>query len=105
MNIDAMKRRMETRLKELTREAREIDAELHEPGDPDFEERAIEIEGEEILEGLGKVALDEIAQIKSALTRIELGTYGTCVNCGEEISEARLNAVPYAARCIKCAGS
>lgn len=104
MNIDAMKRRLEKRLGELTRETREIDAELHEPGNPDFEERAVEIEGEEILEGLGKVALDEIAQIKSALTRIELGTYGTCVNCGDTISEARLNAVPYAARCMKCAG-
>ena len=104
MNIDAMKRRLEKRLGELTRETREIDAELHEPGNPDFEERAVEIEGEEILEGLGNVALDEIAQIKSALTRIKLGTYGTCVNCGDTISEARLDAVPYAARCMKCAG-
>lgn len=104
MNIDAMKQRLETRLAVLSREARAIDAELHEPGDPDFEERAIEIEGEEILEGLGKVALDEIAQIKFALTRIDLGTYGVCVICGEDIADARLNAVPYAAKCIKCAG-
>ena len=104
MNIDAMKQRLETRLAVLSRETREIDAELHKPGNPDFEERAVEIEGEEILEGLGNVALGEIGQIKSALTRIELGTYGVCVICGEVISEARLNAVPYAAKCIKCAG-
>jgi RNA polymerase-binding transcription factor DksA len=104
MKIDAMKNKLEKRLAELSRETREIDAELHEPGNPDFEERAVEIEGEEILEGLGKVALDEIEQIKSALTRIELGTYGVCVVCGEDISNARLNAVPYAAKCIKCAG-
>src|SRR5215510_12292785 len=102
MNIDALKSQLEKRLSVLSREAREIDAELHEPGNPDFEERAIEIEGEEILEGLGKVALDEIGQIKSALTRIDLGTYGVCVVCGEDISDARLNAVPYAAKCIKC---
>jgi RNA polymerase-binding transcription factor DksA len=104
MNIDAMKQRLEKRLVVLMREARAIDAELHEPGNPDFEERAVEIEGEEILEGLGKVALDEIGQIKSALTRIDLGTYGVCVICGEDISDARLNAVPFAAKCIKCAG-
>jgi RNA polymerase-binding transcription factor DksA len=104
MNIDAVKRRMVMRLAELAREPRAIDAELHAPGDPDFEERAVEIEGEEILEGLGKVALDEIGQITSALSRLELGTYGVCVVCGADISPARLNAVPYAAKCIKCAG-
>jgi len=103
MNVQKMKQRLERRLAELTRETREIDAELHEPGDPDFEERAVQIEGEEVLEGLGKVALDEIAQIQSALKRVEAGTYGVCVKCGEDIAENRLEAVPYAARCIKCA--
>ena len=103
MNVQKMKKRLEQRLAELTRETREIDAELHEPGDPDFEERAVQIEGEEVLEGLGRVALDEIAQIKSALARIEVGTYGICVKCGDEIADNRLEAVPYAARCIKCA--
>lgn len=102
MNIDAMKRRLEKRLAELNRETRAIDAELHEPGNPDFEERAIEIEGEEVLEGLGNVALDEMAQIKSALTRIDAGTYGVCTVCGNDIADARLDAVPYAARCVGC---
>lgn len=103
MKIDVMKQRLEQRLAELNRETRAIDAELHEPGNPDFEERAVEIEGEEILEGLGNVALEEIAQIKSALTRIAAGTYGVCTVCGKEISDARLDAVPYAARCVGCA--
>ncbi len=103
MNVQKMKKRLERRLAELTKETRDIDAELHEPGDPDFEERAVQIEGEEVLEGLGRVALDEIAQIKSALARIEAGTYGTCVKCGDDIADDRLEAVPYAARCIKCA--
>jgi RNA polymerase-binding transcription factor DksA len=103
MNVQKTKERLEQRLAQLTRETKEIDAELHEPGDPDFEERAVQIEGEEVLEGLGRVALDEIAQIKAALLRIELGTYGVCVKCGEDIADNRLEAVPYAARCIKCA--
>ncbi len=103
MNVDAMKTRLERRLRELDRETHDIDAELHQPGDPDFEERAVEIVGEEVLEGLGNVALNEMSQIKAALTRIEAGTYGICVACGNEISDARLDAVPYAARCINCA--
>ena len=103
MNIDVMKQRLEKRLAELDRETHAIDAELHEPGNPDFEERAVEIEGEEILEGLGNVALDEMAQIRAALTRIGAGTYGVCTVCGKDISDARLDAVPYAARCVGCA--
>jgi RNA polymerase-binding transcription factor DksA len=102
MNIDTMKKRLETRLQQLTREARSIDADLHKPGDPDFEERAVEIEGEEVLEGIGQVVLDEIGQIQSALSRIEADTYGVCVKCGEDIAEKRLELVPYAAKCVKC---
>lgn len=43
-----------------------------------------------------------LRQVKSALQRFEDGTYGTCLHCEEEISVKRLNAVPWAAYCIKC---
>ena len=37
-----------------------------------------------------------------ALRRIELGTYGTCLDCGAGVPEGRLEARPEAARCVKC---
>jgi len=40
--------------------------------------------------------------IEEALLRIDGGTYGTCEDCGEEISVGRLNAVPFALRCVEC---
>ncbi len=43
-----------------------------------------------------------LEQIKAALKRIEEGGYGRCKGCGKEIPEARLEAIPYAARCVKC---
>jgi len=43
-----------------------------------------------------------LQQIKSALGRIENGTYGNCVRCGAEISPERLEALPYAEMCIQC---
>lgn len=43
-----------------------------------------------------------IAQIDSALRRIESGGYGTCARCGNEIPAERLEALPYAAYCITC---
>ena len=43
-----------------------------------------------------------LAAIDSALTRIEGGTYGTCVNCGAQIAPERLEAMPWATLCIDC---
>lgn len=40
--------------------------------------------------------------IDSALARIENGTYGICTMCGDEISQARLQAVPWTSLCIAC---
>jgi DnaK suppressor protein len=40
--------------------------------------------------------------IDSALSRIEAGTYGQCVNCGAQIPEERLEAMPWATLCIDC---
>ena len=42
-------------------------------------------------------------QIESSLERIEDGTYGRCEECGVRIPKMRLNAIPYAALCVKCA--
>ena len=43
-----------------------------------------------------------IELIENALQRLVDGTYGICQDCGERISEARLEARPYAVYCIKC---
>ncbi len=40
--------------------------------------------------------------IDSALSRIENGTYGICTMCGDEISQVRLQAVPWTSLCIAC---
>lgn len=42
--------------------------------------------------------------IELALERIEDGSFGQCDECGSKIPKARLNALPYAALCVKCAG-
>jgi DnaK suppressor protein len=40
--------------------------------------------------------------VKLALERIEDGSYGTCLECEQEISPKRLKAVPWASCCIQC---
>jgi len=45
----------------------------------------------------------ELAEIESALERIEASEYGICERCGNPIREARLRAIPWARFCIRCA--
>ena len=46
---------------------------------------------------------ETLAQIESALERIEAGTYGFCTECGSKIPKMRLKAIPYTPYCVKCA--
>ena len=43
-----------------------------------------------------------LGKIGAALGRLERGSYGYCYECGEEIAEQRLRALPFAARCKDC---
>ena len=40
--------------------------------------------------------------IEEAIDRISEGSYGECINCGEEISQKRLDAIPWTPHCIRC---
>ena len=44
-----------------------------------------------------------LQKIESSLERIEEGSYGKCEECGAKIPKSRLNAIPYATHCVKCA--
>ncbi|MEA1951048.1 MAG: TraR/DksA family transcriptional regulator [Planctomycetota bacterium] len=46
---------------------------------------------------------DMLGRIEVSLERLEDGTYGQCEECGARIPKTRLNAIPYATLCIKCA--
>lgn len=45
---------------------------------------------------------ETLNKIEEALHRLEDGTFGYCFECGEEISERRLRALPFAVRCKDC---
>src|SRR6266566_225506 len=44
----------------------------------------------------------KLNEINDALVRLEQGDYGYCFDCGEEIAEKRLRALPFAVRCKDC---
>jgi RNA polymerase-binding transcription factor DksA len=100
---DARKQQLESRLRELQRRLNNIADELDEPASRDSEERATERESDEVLEDLGAAGLQEIRMIEAALGRIDQGSYGTCVVCGDPIDEARLDVLPQTPKCRNCA--
>ncbi|MGO8690327.1 MAG: TraR/DksA family transcriptional regulator [Thermoguttaceae bacterium] len=46
---------------------------------------------------------DALDQVEAAIGRIEDGSYGRCEECGGQIPKSRLEAIPYAAQCVRCA--
>ena len=57
---------------------------------------------EEIEFALVQMKSETLNKIDDALVRLEQGDYGNCFDCGEEIAEKRLRALPFAVRCKDC---
>ena len=57
---------------------------------------------DEIEFALIQMKAETLTKIDEALRRLEEGSYGYCFECGEEISERRLRALPFAVRCKDC---
>ncbi|MFT6452113.1 MAG: RNA polymerase-binding transcription factor DksA [Halocynthiibacter sp.] len=91
------------RLGELDRRAHKLDDALDAPKSKDWEESAVEREGDEVMEQMGSAALAEMEGIRAALARFDSGSYGACVDCGAEISSKRLDLLPATPFCKDCA--
>jgi len=57
---------------------------------------------EDIEFALVQMKSETLNKINDALARLEHGDYGFCFDCGEEIAEKRLRALPFAVRCKDC---
>ncbi|MGR8930925.1 MAG: TraR/DksA family transcriptional regulator [Gammaproteobacteria bacterium] len=90
---------LDERLSKITDDVKHSDK----PLDQDFSEQAVEAENNEVLDALGNATRDELEKIRQAISRIDAGTYGICLRCGEPIRKERLQALPYANLCIRCA--
>ena len=99
----AAKATLEAQLAELEGRLANLERDLAEPADPDWEERAVQLEDDDSLDGQAFNARNTIASVRRALDRIEDGTYGECVRCRSKIAPGRLEARPEAALCIDCA--
>lgn len=93
------------RLAELDERLHGIEVELDTERPRDWDDAAIECEGDEVLEHLGHAGQDEIRRIRAALQRLRTGEYGYCARCGDEISAQRLDVLPDTPLCRNCAAA
>lgn len=91
----------------LTAQRKEIIARLAEAnGEIDIEGDEVDVIQAKLLATIGsKLSIrdrDKIHQIDSALKKIAEGEYGSCSDCGEDISQKRLETIPFAILCLDC---
>jgi DnaK suppressor protein len=89
-------------VEELLARRRMAQAEQRDDSVPDVADMALQDATEEQQISLMELRNAMREQIDEALLRLDEGTYGICEDCGREISEGRLKAVPFARRCIQC---
>ena len=99
----AQRARLEKKKAELNARLERVTANLRRGRDPDSKERAKELEDSEVVDALGNEARLEISKITEALRRMDDDEYGICDECGSTIEAGRLEAHPYARKCIDCA--
>lgn len=99
--INKFKKILETKQDELEQIVRNRDAITIEKSADALDEVQHAAERELAIRNLDRES-HLLRNVRSALRRIEDGTFGTCLHCEEEISPKRIAAVPWAAFCIQC---
>ena len=101
---EVLKRMLEDRRREIHEKLRSLRETL--PAEAalvkDVEEQSVDDFIQEVDFALMEMKSETLAKIDEAIRRLENGTYGVCVECGGEIAEARLTALPFAPLCRSC---
>lgn len=92
--IDALRRRLDGI----------IESSAYTAGDDEHDPEGVTVAFERAqVAGLLEQARAELRALDAANERLAAGTYGTCVRCGGPIAQGRLEALPMATTCIRCA--
>jgi DnaK suppressor protein len=111
VDIAAVRRRLESERERVAEEMRHLledtsrsmeDAVDEDGNDSHLADSATETVDREIELSLEDNAQRLLEEIDGAIARVDAGTYGRCERCGGEIDAGRLEALPWAAKCIEC---
>lgn len=108
-DLAALRSALDEREQQLGREVRELDAERQdnprsEPGThvDDLAEQGEQRTHEALRHAERERDVEELRAIEAARERMDAGSYGECIECGEDIPVERLKVQPSASRCVPC---
>lgn len=108
-HLESLRQRLEERASALREEVRETLAksdhekaelmrdEVRDAGDDSFMDLVTDVNNADVERDVGEFRL-----VTAALQRMQTGDYGVCEDCGRDIDVRRLEAQPFASRCIEC---
>jgi len=105
-NFEEIREQLLAMRQELLLRVSEIQKDLRNENNPiekDFEEQAVQMENEEVLNALDAESRATLLKIDHALQRIDAGNYDICAMCDTRIPIERLRAMPYTELCVDCA--
>jgi len=102
-DTDEIRARLMQHKAELRKRVNTIHEHARDPLEQDSAEQAAQLGNVAVVTALESEAVQQIAEIDAALQRLEAGTYGVCVTCGEPVGEGRLKVRPAATQCRDCA--
>ncbi|EFH79842.1 TraR/DksA family transcriptional regulator [Ktedonobacter racemifer] len=112
LDLQQIKERLQAKEKEILERIKSlVEPPPPEPVDPiqaqasegpqEFEDLAVDVQQDEQVQAIIAHQQALLQEVRNALKRLEDGTYGRCIDCGQPIPEKRLEAIPWAARCIQ----
>ena len=103
--LEAFKKRLETRQQELRRNVSRTQQDgrsSDEDSAQDIADKAASSYNKEFLFHQSNAERQLLQMVEGALARIQDGSFGQCISCGQEINPKRLEAVPWTRHCIAC---
>ncbi len=101
--LKTMQERRRELLSEVQGKIRDVRAESGKERDVLDQGESSEVDIQEDIEfALIQMKSETLNKINEALRRLDEGTYGNCFECGDEIAQPRLRALPFAVRCKDC---
>jgi len=103
--FEAFRKRLEDHRQEimdLYHHDLKVGQESSDEGAEDLVDRANSAYNREFMLSISGSERQTLIEVDQAIERLDEGSYGSCVNCGEEIPRKRLQAVPWTRYCIDC---
>ena len=104
VDLEHFEQRLLQKEKELLADIQRLQTEAREPRENEVRDEMDEVTSSEARDTAfqeSSLEFETLQQVRDALQRIEDGVFGKCIDCGREIQQARLEAVPWTPYCLE----